>query len=132
MTDYVASRRELLKAGAASLGAGLAVMSAPAFVFPGQEAAEEHIPFEGVPRAKPESLDWESLDEWLTPQDQVFSVQHYGIPKFDPGSLALEITGLVERPRKLSLADLKGRAREDRLMTLECSGNGSNPGFSGA
>src|SRR5438874_17424 len=132
MTDYVASRRELLKAGAASLGAGLAVMSAPAFVFPGQEAAEELIPFEGVPRASPSSLDWESLDEWLTPQDQVFSVQHYGIPKFDAAALALEITGLVERPRKLSLSDLKRLPREDRLMTLECSGNGSNPGFSGA
>jgi len=34
-----------------------------AFVFPGQEAAEELVPFEGVPRAKPESLDWESLDD---------------------------------------------------------------------
>src|SRR5437879_529260 len=132
MTDQLSSRRELLKVGAASLGAGLANMSLPSFVFPGQEAAEVLVPFEGVPRAKPESLDWESLDEWLTPQDQVFNVQHYGIPKFDAAALSLEITGLVERPRKLSLADLKGRPPEDRLMTLECSGNGSNPGFSGA
>src|SRR5262245_61527729 len=126
------SRRQLLKA--ASFGAGLAMMSAPSFVFPGQEASEEPVPFQGVPRARPESLDWETLtaDEWLTPQDQVFSVQHYGSPKVDPSEFALEITGLVERPRKLALADLKRLPREDRLMTLECSGNGSSPGFSGA
>ena len=55
----------------------------PGFVFPGQDAAEELVPFQNVPRAKPNSLDWETLDEWLTPQDQVFSVQHYGIPKVE-------------------------------------------------
>ena len=134
MTIQISSRRELLKAGAATLGAGLAVMSMPSFVFPGQDAAEELVPFQNVPRATPNSLDWETLteDEWLTPQDQVFSVQHYGSPKVDPSEFALEIAGLVERPKKLTLADLKRLPREDRLMTLECSGNGSSAGFSGA
>src|SRR5262249_1305647 len=105
MTTQIASRRELLKAGAPTFGAALAVMSMPSFVFPGKDAAEELVPFQNVPRATPSSLDWETLteDEWLTPQDQVFSVQHYGSPKVDPSEFALEIAGLVERPKKLTL-----------------------------
>jgi DMSO/TMAO reductase YedYZ molybdopterin-dependent catalytic subunit len=132
MSDYRATRRELLKAGFTSIGAGLAVMSLPGFVFPGQEAAEELVPFQNVPRTTPHSLDWETLTEWLTPQDQVFSVQHYGIPDVDAAAFELEITGLVERPKKLKLDQIKALPRLDQLMTLECSGNGSSPGFSNA
>jgi DMSO/TMAO reductase YedYZ molybdopterin-dependent catalytic subunit len=130
MNEVLGSRREWMT----SIGVGLTVMSLPGFVFPGQDAGEEHVPFQNVPRANPNSLDWESLsaDEWITPQDQVFSVQHYGTPDVDAGAFELEIAGMVERPRKLRLAELKSLPREDRLMTLECSGNGSNPGFSGA
>ena len=29
----------------------------------------------------PTALNWEKLTKWLTPQDQVFSIQHYGIPE---------------------------------------------------
>ena len=80
MDNLPVSRREVLKVGAGSVVAGLAMMSWPEFVFPGQEAGEEAVPFQNVPRAGQNSLDWESLtaDEWITPQDQVFSVQHYG------------------------------------------------------
>jgi len=132
MSQTFTSRRELMKLGLASFGAGLAAMHLPSFVFAGQDAAEELVPFQNVPRAKPESLDWETLDEWLTPQDQVFSVQHYGSPKVDAAAYQLQIEGLVERPRKLTLNEIKSLPREDRLMTLECSGNGSSPGFLGA
>lgn len=132
MNTVLASRREILKSGLATFGAGLAVLNLPGFVFPGQDAAEELVPFQNVPRAKPESLDWETLDEWLTPQDQVFSVQHYGSPKVEAAGFQLEIAGLVERPRKLTLNEIRSLPREDRLMTLECSGNGSSAGFSGA
>src|SRR4029079_16473621 len=107
MSNYIASRREALKAGFTSIGAGLAVMSMPGFVFPGQDAAEEPVPFQNVPRTSPNSLDWETLDEWLTPQDQVFSVQHYGTPEVDASAFDLEVTGLVERPRKLRLEEIK-------------------------
>lgn len=41
----------------------------------------ELVPFLNEPRTPPNRLDWEVLDTWLTPQDQVFSVQHYGVPK---------------------------------------------------
>src|SRR5438309_7425383 len=97
MAENLRSRREMLKVGMTSVGTGLAVMSWPGFVFPGQEAGEELVPFQNVPRAAPNSLDWETLDEWLTPQDQVVSVQHYGSPKVDLDGFQLEVMGLVER-----------------------------------
>lgn len=127
-----ASRREMLRAGLTSLGAGWALLSMPGFVFPAQDEGDELVPFEDVPRARPNSLDWETLSEWLTPQDQVFSVQHYGSPEVNAQEFKLEIAGMVERPRTLTLAEIKALPKADQLMTLECSGNGSSPGFSGA
>jgi len=44
----------------------------------------------------------------------------------------LEISGLVKKPRTLSLAEIKARKRKTVTATLECSGNSSNPGFMGA
>src|SRR5438105_13999113 len=125
MKNDLPSRREMLKAGLTSVGAGLALMSWPGFVFPGQEAGEELVPFQNVPRATPKSLDWESLDEWLTPQDQVFSVQHYDTPKVAAETFVLEIAGLMNGPKKLTLTDIKALPKQEQLMTLECSGNGS-------
>jgi DMSO/TMAO reductase YedYZ molybdopterin-dependent catalytic subunit len=90
------------------------------------------VPFLNVPRSRPNMLDWETLDSWLTPQDQVFSVSHYNEPDVDAGSYRLEITGMVDRPRTLSLDELKSLPQQDQLMTLECSGNGASPGFMGA
>jgi DMSO/TMAO reductase YedYZ molybdopterin-dependent catalytic subunit len=107
-------------------------MAMPDFLFAGQEANEELVPFQNEPATKPDSLNWEKLTKWLTPQDQVFSIQHYGIPKVDAATYELEITGLVDHPRKLSIDILKSLPREDRFMTLECSGNGSAPGFMNA
>lgn len=126
------SRREILKTGGMAAFAALAPWTQPDFVFSGQAAEEELVPFLNMPRSVPNMLDWETLDSWLTPQDQVFSVSHYNVPKIDPRPYRLEIRGLVERPRFLSLEDLRALPKSDQLMTLECSGNGSSKGFVGA
>jgi len=126
------TRRDALKTTALSTGAVLAYLSHPQFLFADQDPAETLVPFLDMPRARPGMLDWETLDAWLTPQDQVFTVSHYNVPKVDPGEYRLEITGLVEKPRTLTLDELKARPRSDQLMTLECSGNGSSKGFMGA
>jgi DMSO/TMAO reductase YedYZ molybdopterin-dependent catalytic subunit len=117
---------------ATSVAAGLALFANPEFVFAAQGDDEELVPFVKEPKSRPEILDWETLTEWITPQDQTFSVQHYGIPKFKTEGYELEIMGLVEHPKKLSIDDLKKLPRDDQFMTLECSGNGSSPGFMGA
>ena len=103
-----------------------------AFAFPPEKPDEELVPFLGMPRAGENRLDWETLTDWLTPQAQAFNVQHYGIPEFEEKDFKLEITGLVARPMTLTMADLKALPRKDQLMTLECSGNGSDKGFMNA
>src|SRR5262245_66512583 len=112
MSAILPTRRELLQYGLASTAAGLALFSLPEFAFPGQAENEELVPFQNVPRSTPNSLDWETLTEWLTPQDQVFSVQHYGIPAVDAERYELELAGLVQRPRKLTLAQIKALPRQ--------------------
>lgn len=98
-----------------------------------QAASEgELLPFLDEPRTPPNRLDWEVLDSWLTPQDQVFSVQHYGVPEFDYNAFRLEIAGMVERPKQFTVDQLKALPKAEVVMTLECSGNGSNPGFMNA
>jgi DMSO/TMAO reductase YedYZ molybdopterin-dependent catalytic subunit len=132
MTPPSLSRREALQTGSAALAALLAQMSSPGFTFADQAEDEELVPFENMPRSRPGMLDWETLDSWITPQDQVFGVQHYGVPEFDAKKHALEVTGLVEKPMTLTLDDLKQRENADQLMTLECSGNGASKGFMSA
>ncbi len=101
-------------------------------MFSGEEDEEEHVPFLKLPRVTRKMLDWETLDSWLTPQDQVFDVHHYNEPALDAAKYHLEIAGLVDKPLTLTLDDVRKRPVAEELMTLECSGNGSSPGFMGA
>ncbi|MGE3776607.1 MAG: molybdopterin-dependent oxidoreductase [Pirellulaceae bacterium] len=126
------SRREAMQFGGAALASAVAYFGRPEFVFPQQADDEELVPFLNMPRAAPNSLDWETLDSWITPQDQVFSVSHYDVPTVDPATYRLEIGGLVERSLTLTLDEIRSLPRQDQLMTLECSGNGSQKGFIGA
>jgi DMSO/TMAO reductase YedYZ molybdopterin-dependent catalytic subunit len=129
MVQQPQTRREALKAGSAAIAVALAHMSMPGFVFPGQGRDEELVPFLDMPRTPPDRLDWETLDSWITPADQVFSVQHYEIPDVDADKFKLEITGLIETPRTFTLDQLKALGKKEQLMTLECSGNGASKGF---
>ena len=132
MTLAQLSRRDVLRGSSAAVALLLAEIASPRFAFPGQQANEKLVPFLDMPPAKPNMLDWETLDSWVTPQDQVFSVSHYGEPKFDAAKFKLEVTGLVERPRTFTMQELQALPKEERLMTLECSGNGASKGFMGA
>lgn len=126
------TRRDALMTGSSAAAALLAWLSLPDVAFPAVASDEELVPFLDMPRTPPERLDWETLDAWLTPQDQVFGVQHYGIPEFKYDSFRLEIGGLVDRPLSLALEQLKALPKKEVLMTLECSGNGSSKGFMNA
>ncbi len=126
------SRREAIKHSAAT-AAGLWAWLSHCSSCLSQEASEgELVPFVDEPKTPENRLDWETLDSWLTPQDQVFSVQHYGTPEFDYKDFKLEIGGLVKRPKTFTMDELRALPKTDTLMTLECSGNGSNKGFMNA
>ena len=90
------------------------------------------IPFlDAQPTGRP-MLKWDQLTTWITPSAQLFAVSHYNVPEIDSESWRLKISGLVNQPRVLSLKDVRKRPRKEVIATLECSGNGSNPGFMGA
>ena len=130
MNDGNLSRRDALRTGLTSMAAGVTALAIPRALFPTLEE-EELVPFLDMPRTPEHRLDWESLDRWITPQDQVFNVQHYGIPEFDTNDFRLAVTG-VERPRVFTMAEIEALPKKDQLMTLECSGNGASKGFMGA
>jgi sulfane dehydrogenase subunit SoxC len=58
----------------------------------------------------------------LTPSGLHYERHHGGIPNIDPARHSLVIHGMVDRPIKYSLADLKRFPTVSRTYFLECSG----------
>ena len=54
------------------------------------------------------------------------------MPTVEEKGWKLDISGLVKKPRAFSIEEIKSRRRKSVTATLECSGNGSSPGFMGA
>jgi len=77
-------------------------------------------------------IQWEKLSSWITPSEQLYKVQHYGVPKVDLATWFLEIGGLVRKPQHFTLGQLRQRRRKTITATLECSGNNASAGFMGA
>src|SRR5262245_2447516 len=116
----IVTRREMLQAVLAAeavLGAGWPVLA----------QGEEVIPFTDLPAPQPGARMPPSLTNFMTANDAFFAVQHYPVPpEIDPSAYKLRITGLVDRPMELTLADLKKRPRVEQVVGFECSGN-NNP-----
>lgn len=66
----------------------------------------------------------EKLHGIITPSGLHFERHHAGVPDIRPEDYELLIHGMVERPLKFSLADLKRFPAESRICFIECSGNG--------
>jgi DMSO/TMAO reductase YedYZ molybdopterin-dependent catalytic subunit len=100
------------------------------------QSGEEIIPWSDQPSADPgvargaiQNLQrWEDLD-WLTPKGKFFNIAHYNRPHIDEQDWSLEITGLVRRPGRFRLSDIRARPRRELTFTLECSGNNGRPSF---
>src|SRR3954471_3954200 len=125
------SRREMIRNSVAV--AALAMLERPlsSFGFDAPASATTPIPFV-EPQAKGSGIRWDDLQDWITPSKQLFGVQHYDVPKAMPDPYRLDISGLVKDPKTLSLEAIQSRKRKTITATLECSGNGSSPGFMGA
>jgi len=64
------------------------------------------------------------VKEWITPEQYFYVRNHGTLPKVDAAAFRLSVTGLVDRPVSLSLAELQ--AIGDSLTipaTLTCAGN---------
>jgi sulfane dehydrogenase subunit SoxC len=59
----------------------------------------------------------------ITPSDLHFERNHNGVPKIDPDKYELLIHGMVDKPMKFTLKDLKRFPAVSRIAFLECSGN---------
>lgn len=137
MDSGLVSRRDLLRGSVALAAYTLAARPLAAF---GLEPAggEELVPFlDGQPYdAKRPMLRWANLTNWVTANEELYEVTHYARPKIDPATKPadwkLDFTGYLQRPTTLTLADLQRRPQKTITATLECGGNGSNPGFAGA
>jgi DMSO/TMAO reductase YedYZ molybdopterin-dependent catalytic subunit len=126
------TRREMLRSSAAI--AALALGQYPLSLFGGPAAEEGAIllPFLDQQPAARKQTQWQDLTNWITKNDDLYVVSHYNVPTLDPDEYGLEISGLVRKPRTLSLAEIKARKRKTITATLECGGNGNGPGFMGA
>ena len=60
----------------------------------------------------------------VMPNARFYVRNHFETPRLDPASWQLEVSGLVERPLRLSLRDLHNMRSETVVATLECAGNG--------
>lgn len=66
----------------------------------------------------------EGLRYPVTPTGMHYLVIHFDIPYVSPTEWRLEVGGLVSRPIRLSLEDIKARPARSFAVTMECAGNG--------
>jgi DMSO/TMAO reductase YedYZ molybdopterin-dependent catalytic subunit len=125
------SRRDMLRGTLTAAGLSVALpWDLPDWVLPILAQGETLMPFTDVPATLPppatpdrRTYDIRKIDGPFTPKDQFYTIQHYGHPEVDPASFRLKVTGLVERPKALSLDDLKRIGTADLVAGFECSGN---------
>lgn len=141
------SRRSLLKLSAAALGGALVHTPAEALASKtkanSQTSDPTRIPGRGSsklgsrsPDEHPERLvlrptpsgesmtPIQDLSGIITPSDLHFERHHGGIPSIDPDRYELLIHGMVKKPKKFTLNDLKRFPQQSRICFIECSGNG--------
>jgi len=109
--------------------AGLGVVGVPDWILPVLAQGEVIVPFGDMPpelpapRGETRMFDVRKISGPFTPADQFFAIQHYGQPAIDPATYRLSVSGLVERPLSLSIADIRGMGNAELIAGYECSGN---------
>jgi DMSO/TMAO reductase YedYZ molybdopterin-dependent catalytic subunit len=122
------TRRDILRGSLAV--AGLGVLGFPEWALPALAQGETVVPFTDIP----ENVRWETppdrrlldvrtIDGPFTPKDKFATTQHYGHPVVDPATFKLKVSGLVDRPKALSLDELKKMGGAELVAGFECSGN---------
>jgi DMSO/TMAO reductase YedYZ molybdopterin-dependent catalytic subunit len=89
------------------------------------EAAGDGISVEELRlAARNHGMPLEALRFPITPPGLHYLLIHFDIPVVDAGDWTLEVTGSVERPLALTLAELLERPPVELAVTMECAGNG--------
>lgn len=123
------TRRETLLRGLNLAGfLALADMALPALA-----QGETDVPFTDYPAtftaggtgAPRRTFDIRTIDGYNVAKDKFFVTQHFNQPVIDANAYRLKLTGLVNKPLELSLADLRKMRTTDLAIGFECSGNSS-------
>ena len=62
-------------------------------------------------------------ESFVTPTDAFYVRCHGDVPEVDPERYRLAVSGLVERPLRLSLEEIQGLPKAEATATLYCAGN---------
>ncbi len=120
------SRRDFLKAAsAAALAAGAAH---PLLSWAGEDSAITIPGKDGMIVRSSRFLDLETpvefMTDWITPVNHFYVRNHMFEPARFDAKGQLSITGEVEKPLTLTLADLEKLSLHSVVNTMECAGNG--------
>ena len=124
MSTELWSRRRFLTHLSRSVGALTLMSGIPAI---GRAAEIAHDRNSLIVRlSRPQDLETpvEYLDSSITPNSVFFVRSHFGPPAIIKEQWRLDLGGLVDSPRSLTLADLRKFEIVDLPATLQCSGNG--------
>jgi DMSO/TMAO reductase YedYZ molybdopterin-dependent catalytic subunit len=69
-------------------------------------------------------MQLEGLRYDVTPAGMHYLLIHFDVPEGDVESWRVSVGGLVRKPLRLSMADLRSRASLTMPVTMECAGNG--------
>ena len=125
------TRREALQS-AIAMGGYIATASLPFWSKLALGAGEELVPFSDMPPdyiAPPVApgavhyLDSRTISDFYTPNDDFYIVQHYNQPEVSEADFRLKVTGMVDRPMELTMADIKARPKMEIDAGFECGGN---------
>ena len=130
------NRREMMRTSAMG-AAWLASLGIPEAVWALQEGEElvtftdytEAFRVEASPaNTRVRCFDLRRLTTWATPNDEFYAFHQTTTQQVDAATFRLTISGFVEKPRELTLAEIMARPdRRELPVTLECSGNSTRP-----
>jgi DMSO/TMAO reductase YedYZ molybdopterin-dependent catalytic subunit len=126
------NRRNLLKGG--MLMGGFAMTGSVPFLSQSALAqGEEMVPFTDMPPdfTGPPKVgggvffqNTQNIEDFYSRnEDQFYVVQHYGQPQLNANNHRIRITGMVDNPITLSMADLRRYPKVEIAAAFECGGN---------
>lgn len=121
------TRRETLRQGLNLAGfLTLADVALPALA-----QGETDVPFTDYPAnftaggtgSPRRTFDIRTIDGYSVAKDKFFVTQHFNQPEIEANAYRLKVTGMVNKPLELSLADLRKLRGTELVVGFECSGN---------